>query len=107
MRISVAMTTRNGEQYLEALLESLVRQRRPPDELVVHDDASEDSTLSILEAFASAAPFVVRIERSRVRRGHVAGFLLAAELCEGDAIAFCDQDDVWLNSKLEICARAL
>jgi glycosyltransferase involved in cell wall biosynthesis len=42
------------------LLESLARQTLLPYELVAHDDASEDATVSLLEAFAREAPFEVR-----------------------------------------------
>jgi glycosyltransferase involved in cell wall biosynthesis len=103
LRISVALTTYNGERFLEELLASLARQTRLPDELVVHDDASDDATLDILEAFAERAPFEVRIERAPKRRGHVAGFLRAARDCTGELVAFCDNDDVWLDEKLEVC----
>src|SRR2546423_1792684 len=51
------MATRNAERYLGPLLESLARQTRAPAELVVHDDASEDGTVAMLEAFAARAPF--------------------------------------------------
>ncbi|HEX8073557.1 MAG TPA: glycosyltransferase [Thermoleophilaceae bacterium] len=107
MSVSVAMSTHNAERYLEPLLESLARQTRLPDELVAHDDGSEDSTVPLLESFGRSAPFPVRIDRDPVRRGFVFGFLRAAELCEGDLIAFCDADDVWVESKLEVCERAL
>src|SRR5918997_5604582 len=107
MRISVAMATRNGERYLAPLLESLARQTRPPAELVVHDDASEDRTVAILEEFRERAPFPIRLERAEARRGYVEGFLRAAERCSADAVAFCDQDDVWVDRKLEVCADLL
>jgi O-antigen/teichoic acid export membrane protein/glycosyltransferase involved in cell wall biosynthesis len=107
LRISVALTTHNGERFLEPLLESLARQTRLPDELVVHDDHSHDATVAMLEAFAARAPFEVRIERAPERRGHVEGFLRAARACTGDLVAFCDNDDVWLERKLELCEERL
>ena len=107
MRISVAIAVRNGERYLQPLLDSLLRQTAAPFEVVVAEDASEDATPAILEAFAADAPFPVRIERFPERRGHVEGFLHAARLCEGDAVAFCDADDVWRDEKLEVCGREL
>jgi rhamnosyltransferase len=107
MRISVAMTTRNGERWIEPLLESLAAQTRLPDELVVHDDASDDRTVAMVASFAERAPFAVKFEQSESRRGHVEGFLRAAELCSGDVIAFCDNDDVWLEHKLARCESAL
>ncbi len=107
MRISVAMAVRNGERWLEPLLASLARQTAPPAELVVTDDASADATPRLLEEFAAAAPFPVRVERFEARRGHVDGFMHAAARCTGDAVAFCDADDVWVDRKLETCGREL
>jgi glycosyltransferase involved in cell wall biosynthesis len=107
MRISIALATRNAERYLHDLLESLVRQTELPHELVVFDDASEDSTPDSIERFAESAPFPVRLERGPTRRGPTHAFMAAARLCEGDAVAFCDQDDVWDESKLEICRKEL
>src|SRR2546423_9801109 len=104
MRISIAMATRNAGRHLTPLLDSLARQTRLPAELVVHDDGSEDGTVAMLETFAAHAPFPLRIERAARPVGHVGGFLRAAELCESDSVAFCDQDDVWIESKLEVCA---
>lgn len=107
MRISVAMAARNAERYIGELLESLARQTWPPHELVVHDDASDDSTPALLRDFGARAPFPVHVHRGEEHRGHVEGFLRAAELCTGDAVAFCDADDVWVDNKLEACAREL
>jgi glycosyltransferase involved in cell wall biosynthesis len=61
----------------------------------------------MLDAFSKRAPFSVRIERAQRPRGHAGAFLRAAEMCEGDLVAFCDQDDVWGERKLEVCAGFL
>jgi glycosyltransferase involved in cell wall biosynthesis len=98
--ISVALATYNGERFLEEQLGSLARQTLLPAELVVRDDASGDGTIRILEAFAAAAPFPVRISVNGANRGPVETFLAAASECSGDWIAYCDQDDVWLEGKL-------
>ncbi|HEX8122387.1 MAG TPA: glycosyltransferase [Solirubrobacteraceae bacterium] len=107
MRISVALAVRNGERYLPALLDSLARQTAPPHELVVTEDASDDATPRVLEDFAARAPFPVRVRRYEENLGHVEGFVRAAQRCEGDAVAFCDADDVWVDHKLELCGREL
>jgi glycosyltransferase involved in cell wall biosynthesis len=99
--ISIALATYNGGEFIEELLESLVRQRLRPHELVVTDDGSTDRTLEILEAFRARAPFAVRIYQNEQRLGFSENFMKAASLTEGDWIAFCDQDDVWLPHKLE------
>ncbi len=106
MRISIALATYNGEKYLAKQLDSLARQSLPPCECVICDDGSTDGTLEILQAFAASAPFPVHIHRNTTRLGYRENFLRCASLCSGELIAFCDQDDVWLDHKLQKVAAA-
>ena len=101
MRISVAMATYNGEKYIKQQLDSLAEQTVLPKELVVCDDRSIDSTVSIVEEFATGAPFPVKIILNEKNLGYADNFLKCAGLCEGDWIAFCDQDDFWMPNKIE------
>jgi len=101
-RISVALCTYNGASFLREQLESFVRQRRQPDELVVCDDGSTDDTPRLLERFASCAPFSVRVEHNPQRLGSTKNFEKSIRLCSGDLIATADQDDVWLPDKLAL-----
>lgn len=105
--ISVAMATYNGEQYINEQLQSLADQSHLPDELVVGDDGSSDATLSIIEDFRTHAPFPVYIHGNPVNLGFARNFLATAKRCQGDWIAFCDQDDVWLPDKLAKAVRAI
>lgn len=73
---------------------------------MICDDRSTDATAEIAHAFARTAPFPVRFTVNPTRLGFGENFLQAAVRCEGDLIAFCDQDDVWHAVKLERCARA-
>ncbi len=106
-RFSIALATCNGEKYLAALLDSIARQKLPPTELVASDDASEDGTLTLLEAFAACAPFPVCVLRQPERLGVVGNFSRAIAACGGEIIALADQDDVWHTDKLEKLATAL
>ncbi len=101
------MGTFNGGRFLAEQLDSILAQSRLPDELVVCDDRSSDHTLDILAGFAESAPFAVRIYRNELRLGWFANFLQAGSRCDGDLIAFCDQDDVWLPGKLARCEAIL
>jgi glycosyltransferase involved in cell wall biosynthesis len=102
--VSVAMATLNGQAFLGDQLLSLRNQTRLPEELVICDDGSSDATIDIATRFAATAPFEVRLERNSTRLGHAKNFLRAASLCRGDLVAFCDQDDVWLENKLAASA---
>ena len=46
--ISVVMATYNGERFIEEQLESICRQTILPDEIIIRDDKSTDSTLEIV-----------------------------------------------------------
>jgi len=107
MEISVALATYNGERFLPAQLDSIAAQTVRPAELVVSDDGSTDGTLAIVERFAAAAPFPVRVLEKPSRLGFSDNFLYAAAACRHELVAFCDQDDVWLSKKLEIGLRRI
>ncbi|NHN92262.1 glycosyltransferase family 2 protein [Acetobacter sicerae] len=102
MKISVALATYNGARYLREQLDSIALQTMQPSELVVSDDGSTDETLQIVREFAQRASFPVRILAKEKNLGFSDNFLFCASHCEGDLIAFCDQDDVWLPEKLKI-----
>jgi hypothetical protein len=101
MRISIALATYNGGRFLPEQLESLKNQVRPPDELVVVDDASTDNTAEIIKEFGKDVPFPVRLEVSSENQGPVRSFELALRRCQGDTILLCDQDDIWHPGKVE------
>lgn len=106
-KISIALATYNGARYLPEQLQSLAAQHYLPIEIVACDDGSRDETLEVLQAFRGTAPFPVRIYRNEVNLGFSDNFLKAARLCNGEWIAFCDQDDVWLPEKLKNAAEAI
>ena len=101
MKLSIALCTCNSARFLQEQLDSIANQSYLPDELVVCDDALEDSTLRILKAFRQKAKFRVRIYRNTQRLGVSKNFEKAISLCKGNYIALSDSDDVWLPEKLE------
>lgn len=100
MRLSIVLGSHNGERYITDQLESFAAQSRLPDELVVTDDLSTDSTLEIVERFAGTAPFPVVVIRQESNVGFGENFLRGAQRATGDIIFFSDQDDIWRSDKL-------
>ena len=47
--ISVCMATYNGEKYLKEQLDSILKQIKSSDELIISDDGSTDLTCSIIK----------------------------------------------------------
>lgn len=105
VRISIAMATYNGANFLQEQLDSFLSQTRQPDELVVCDDGSTDGTVSILENFSRNAPFDVLIYRNDTNLGYTKNFEKALSICSGDIIFLSDQDDVWFKEKVERVTR--
>lgn len=100
-KVSIALSTYNGESFLNEQLNSILNQSRLPFEVQIGDDGSTDRTKLIIEDFAKKAPFKVVLHCNLHRLGYGSNFIQTALRCDGDWIAFCDQDDVWLPNKLE------
>lgn len=107
MKLSVALCTYNGERFLKEQLDSIAAQTRPPDELVVCDDASADATAAMVRDFASRTCFPVRLYLNSQTLGSTRNFNKAIALCANEIIVLADQDDVWLPHKLDALASAL
>jgi glycosyltransferase involved in cell wall biosynthesis len=99
------MCTYNGVRFLDDQLASLVSQSRQPDEIVVCDDCSTDSSVAVLREFATRAPLPVHIHENTTRLGSTKNFERAIGLCQGDVIALCDQDDIWDADKLSLTEK--
>ena len=57
MQISLIISTYNNPGALAALLRSVIRQTRPPYEVIVGDDGSGPETLAVIQAAKAAAEF--------------------------------------------------
>jgi hypothetical protein len=106
LRLSVALCTCNGERYLEEQLRSILEQSRPPDEVVICDDRSNDGSMRKVRDFAQAARFPVRVVENPSRLGSTKNFEQAIRLCEGDIIVLSDQDDLWYPTRLSMVESA-
>ncbi|AWB90124.1 glycosyltransferase family 2 protein [Salinibacterium hongtaonis] len=105
-RISVALCTHNGAEFLAAQLRSILGQTHPVDEIVLSDDASIDGTVALVaDGIAAHARRAVRVPslvviENEPALGVVRNFEQALLRCTGDVIALCDQDDVWHEDRM-------
>ena len=104
--ISVAMTTYNGAQYKIEQLESIRKQTKKVDEIVIVDDGSSDNTVELVRDYAYKYPeCCIRLGQNETNLGYKKNFYKAISLCEGDITFLCDQDDCWYEDKVEkMCA---
>lgn len=101
MKVSVALCTYNGELYIADQLYSITAQTHPVDEIILCDDGSSDSTLTIARQIQEQGS-PIQIHCNTQRLGFVANFAKAIQTCTGDIIFLCDQDDLWKEDKVAL-----
>lgn len=102
MKVSVAMTTYNGSKYILEQLKSIYSQTRKPDEVIISDDSSSDDTVKIVENFCkeyNLSNWV--LSRNQSSLGWRQNFRKSISMTTGDIIFFSDQDDIWMQDKIE------
>ena len=102
MRLSIVLSTYNGEVYITEQLDSILNQTRKADEVLIFDDCSTDNTPQIIEQFISEHnlttwKFAVNHENKGWKRNFMEGIWSTT----GDLVFPCDQDDIWKPQKLE------
>jgi glycosyltransferase involved in cell wall biosynthesis len=105
--VTILLSTYNGEKFLAAQLASFASQHFADWRLLWRDDGSTDRTVAMMRDFTATLPAGVCVESatSGPHLGAAPSFLLLLKEARTDPIiAFADQDDVWLPSKL---ARAV
>jgi len=103
--VHILLATFNGQRFLADQLESIARQTYPSWTLTVSDDGSTDDTLKIVERFSRQVRQPVTLIKGPQKGSPTANFLhlVAKVQAENfqDLYAYCDQDDVWYDNKLE------
>jgi len=99
-KVSVLLAVRNGEEYVESAVRSVMDQTLRDLEILIVDDCSEDNTPSILSRLASEDPRI-RVERL-ARNLRLPGALNhGLDLVRGSYVARMDADDLCEPDRLE------
>jgi GT2 family glycosyltransferase len=91
LSVSALIPARNRERYIGDAVETVLRQDRPVDEIIVVDDGSTDDTAKIAASFSKVT--LVRLAESRGTSGARNAAIAAAR---SDVLAWLDSDDLWL-----------
>lgn len=100
MKVSVAIATYNGSEFLAKQLDSILAQSRIPDEIIISDDFSLDDTLDIIRLYREKHPNIILLQNEK-NLGYVKNFKNAIENTSGEIVFLSDQDDIWEEKKLE------
>lgn len=106
-KVVVLMSAYNGSKYIEHQLDSILSQRGVELEIYVRDDGSEDDTVQILQQYQSRYDNVFFMEGRNVGAWQSFLTLLRDVDEQADYYAFADQDDEWMEDKLESAVEAL
>lgn len=98
MTVSVCMATYNGERYIGEQIKSIMPQLQDNDELIISDDSSTDQTIPIIKTLKDPR---IRLYANNVFSDPIYNFENAIRHSTGDLIVLSDQDDIWLDDKLE------
>jgi glycosyltransferase involved in cell wall biosynthesis len=88
-KVTVALPVYNGERYLAEALASVAAQTRAPDEVLLFDNCSTDSTREI----AAAQPGLDGVRAAESNQGAVQNFNRAVRESTGDYFAWLAADD--------------
>lgn len=91
------MATFNGSKFIHRQLTSILNQLCTHDEIVIVDDASTDSTISIIKKINNP---LIKLYVNTRNIGPALTFSRALGQANGDLIFLSDQDDIWEANKV-------
>jgi glycosyltransferase involved in cell wall biosynthesis len=95
--ISLVVTVLNEGEAITKLLESILLQSRPPNEVVVVDGGSSDTTLAVLERYQERLPLKILVEPgANISRGRNVGITAATHELIAVTDAGVRLDSEWL-----------
>lgn len=100
-KIDIVLASYNGEKYIKEQLESILDSNLFGDfinKIIISDDNSTDRTNEIVHSLACEKIIFVKNSNSK---GVIGNFENALSYSDSNYVILCDQDDVWLPSKIE------
>ena len=104
-KVQILLATYNGEKFLREQLNSIINQEYKFWELLIHDDGSDDNTISIINEYQNSYPKKVRllIDKKILSSASKNFFhLIENRSRKANLYCLCDQDDIWHKRKLKL-----
>lgn len=101
-KIAILMATYNGEKYICQQIDSILSQTCKDWELYIHDDGSTDNTIAAVESYVEKYPNKIHLIDGKSTGGAKYNFFYMFGQVEATYYMTCDQDDVWLDKKIEL-----
>lgn len=101
------MGTYNGAGYLREQIDSILEQTYPHWNLIIRDDGSSDNTIDLINDYLSNDARISLIQDDVKCNSAPSNFMQLLKYSQSEIICFCDQDDIWLDNKLELMLSKL
>lgn len=105
--VDILLATYNGEKYLREQIDSIRDQTYDNWRLLISDDCSSDNTLSIIKNYVEIDSRITLISESRHFGNAKGNFFHLLKHSSNSLVMFCDQDDVWLDNKIEVSLKEM
>lgn len=105
--IDILLATYNGEKYIAEQIESLQNQTYKNIRILIRDDNSTDRTLEIINEMMLKYDNINLISDNKKCGSPQKNFIEILKHADADYVMFCDQDDIWLENKVEISYKAI
>lgn len=106
-KVAILMSTFNGSKYIIEQIDSIINQDYEFWELYIRDDGSNDNTIQIILEYEKKYPNIHLVLDSISHRGVRDSFMFLLSYVDSEYYMFCDQDDVWLPSKISTCLNKI
>lgn len=106
-KIDILMATYNGEKYLVEQLDSIINQTYHNWNLLIRDDNSTDKTLEIIQNYHKKDKRIKILKDNKGNLGIVRNFEELLKSSESEFIMFSDQDDIWVENKLDMYLKMI
>lgn len=105
IEVSVIVPLYNSQEFIATCLTSILNQSHADLEVIVVNDCSSDKSLDRIASFRHDGR--VRLLQTTQNLGASAARNLGIEAAKGRYIAFCDSDDLWEVTKIELQLAAM
>ena len=105
--VQILMSTCNGARFLKEQLDSILNQTCTNWQLLIKDDGSIDNSGQIIQEYQQKYPSRIKQVFSDEGGGSSISFMGMLMFVDSPYCMFCDQDDYWESSKIEISLNRL
>lgn len=111
IKVCILLASYNGDKFIKQQIESIVNQTFTNWKLIIRDDGSTDSTISIINSFSLSDKRIELMFDNDKNLGAFGNFYRLTEYAnlnyKPDYLLYSDQDDFWFKDKIEILLQTI